>query len=142
MNQELSQLNQLVKKQEEVYHLWAKKAGLTDTKFWILYDLWTSECPLIQNAFCENWCYSKQTVNTAVSNLEKEGMLHLEFAPGSRKQKEVLLTNKGKDFCEKWIEPLVRAEEESLMTLNQKERVQFLEILEHLIHNLGIALKI
>ncbi|MDO5755286.1 MAG: MarR family winged helix-turn-helix transcriptional regulator [Tissierellia bacterium] len=142
MNQELSKFNQLVKKQGEIYHLWAKKAGLTDTKFWILYELWISKRPLIQHSFCEKWCYSKQTVNTAITSLEEDGMLSLGFAPGSRKQKEVLLTEKGMDFCTTWMMPLVKAEEEILMTLDQKEREQFLDILKHLILHLSLALEI
>lgn len=134
MNKALSVLNRLFKKQEEIYHQWAKHIGLTDTKFWVLYALCESEGVLFQNAFCENWCYSKQTVNTAVASLEEDGIISLEFAEGSRKQKNIQLTKKGEAFCDAHIRPVIGAEEKSLMKLNEKEREAFLHTLEKLIY--------
>lgn len=133
MNNALSALNRLVKKQEDIYHLCAKNAGLTDTKFWVLYALCASEGTLFQNTFCESWCYSKQTVNTAVASLEKDGIITLEFAEGSKKQKDMKLTAKGEAFCHRHIRPVLYAEEKSLMKLSAKERDAFLDTLERLI---------
>ncbi|MDO5718923.1 MAG: MarR family transcriptional regulator [Tissierellia bacterium] len=134
MNKAVSTLNRLIKKQEEIYHKYAKNLKLTDTKFWVLYAICESEGTLIQNSFCENWCYSKQTVNTAVTSLEKEGIISLEFTEGSRKQKDIRLTPMGKEFCDKNIRPVLKAEEKSLMKLSEIERQAFLNTIEKLIN--------
>lgn len=136
MNRELSRLNKLVKKQDKIYHQCAKKAGITDTKFWVLYALCESGGVLCQNSFCENWCYSKQTVNTAVSGLEKEGFIYLTFAIGSRKQKEIRLTEKGEAFCNQYIKTVLEAECRSLMNLSEDERKNFFELIERILSDL------
>lgn len=136
MNRELSRLNKLVKKQDKIYHQCAKKAGITDTKFWVLYALCESGGVLCQNSFCENWCYSKQTVNTAVSGLEKEGFIYLTFAIGSRKQKEIRLTEKGEAFCNQYIKTVLEAECRSLMNLSEGERKNFFKLIERILSDL------
>ncbi len=136
MNSELSKLNRLCKKQEEIYHQWAKKAGLTDTQFWVLYALCEAEKPLCQNAFCENWCYSKQTVSTAVANLEAAGLIRLDYAEGSRKQKDIILTKKGEAFCSANIRTLMQAEASALMGLEEAERETFFKVFDRFLSGL------
>lgn len=140
MNRELSRLNRLSKRQEEIYHRCAKRAGLTDSQFWVLYALCEKENPLCQNSFCESWCYSKQTVNTAVSNLEKAGLISLAYAEGSRKQKDIQLTKKGSEFCDRYICSLMKAESAALMKLSPKEREAFFETLERFLNCLETEL--
>ncbi len=136
MNRELSRLNKMLKRQEEIYHQCAKRAGITDTKFWVLYSLCESGGVLCQKAFCENWCYSKQTVNTAVSGLEKDGFIYLIFAEGSKKQKEIRLTDKGEDFCDKHIRNVLEAECRSLMKLSEEERANFFDLIKRILSDL------
>lgn len=133
MNKEWESLNRLSKKQEEIYHRCAKNANITDTKFWVLYAVCQSGGSMCQNNFCENWCYSKQTVNSAVSSLENDGILYLEFSEGSKKQKDLKLTEKGEDFCNKFIRPVLLAECHSVMKLDEEERARFINTLEKLI---------
>lgn len=133
MNAELARLNKLVKKQEELYHQCAKRTGLTDTQFWVLYALCEADEPLCQNTFCENWCYSKQTVHAAVVSLEKMGLLRRAYAEGSRKQKNITLTAAGEHFCEVHIHCLLRAEDAALMNLSAGERGSFFATLERLL---------
>ncbi len=73
MDQELKKWNQLATQQDEIYHLCAKRSGLPDAQFWLLYAICETEDALCQNAFCESWCYSKQTASAAVAALEKSG---------------------------------------------------------------------
>lgn len=136
MKKELSKWNRLTKKQDEIYHQCAKKAGLADAQFWVLYALCEADTPLCQNSFCENWCYSKQTVCTAVASLEKAGLVQLSFAEGSRKQKDLYLTEKGEEFCNQHVRSVLEAEEKVLKALSQEEREKFFGILEHLLNHL------
>lgn len=136
MNKELSRWNRLTKKQDEIYHQCAKKAGLADAQFWVLYALCEAKKPLCQNTFCENWCYSKQTVCTAVASLEKAGLVQLCFAEGSRKQKDLSLTEQGEAFCNQHVRSVQEAEEKVLEALSSEERDKFFGLLEHLLDHL------
>ena len=136
MNKELSKWNRLTKKQDEIYHQCAKRAGLADAQFWVLYALCESKEPLCQNTFCENWCYSKQTVCTAVASLEKAGLVQLTFTEGSRKQKDLFLTEKGEAFCDQSVRSVQEAEEKVLEALSDEERNKFFGVLENLLKNL------
>lgn len=136
MNKDLEKWNRLMKRQDELYHQCAKNAGLADAQFWVLYALCEANQALCQNTFCENWCYSKQTVSTAVSTLEKMGLVYLTFAEGSRKKKDLKLTEKGEQFCDQHIRSLQALEEKVLESLASEERNQFFRFLEDLLGGL------
>lgn len=136
MNGDLRKWNNLIKHQDEFYHNKAKECGLADAQFWILYGLCDAEKPLSQNSFCVSWCYSKQTICTAVACLEKSGYIYLSFAEGSKKRKEINLTEKGQNFCTKHIRPLQDAEEKALSSLSEEEKNEFFRIYGLLLHNL------
>ncbi len=136
MNAELEKWNKLIKRQDEFYHRCAKKCGLADAQFWVLYALCEAQNSLCQNTFCENWCYSKQTVSAAVASLEKAGLVYLTYAKGSRKQKDLNLTPKGEEFCKIHIQSLQSVEEKVMMSLSSKDREDFFRILEYLLNGL------
>ncbi len=136
MNKQWAQLNKLSKRQESVYRQCARSAGITDSKFWILYAICESGGILCQNEICGDWCFSKQTVNAAVTAMEDEGLLYLEFAEGSKKQKDLKLTEAGRRFCDQWILPVMEAECRAVMALEPGERACFLSTMEKLLSNL------
>ena len=82
MDQEQKKWNQLATQQDEIYHLCAKRSGLPDAQFWLLYAICETEDVLCQNAFCESWCYSKQTASAAVAALEKTELVHAALTVG------------------------------------------------------------
>lgn len=132
----LSQWNLLVKRRHALYSRYAKASGLPDAQFWVLYALCTTEKPFSQNAFCDDWCYSKQTVCTAVSNLEKRGLVTLRFAAGSRKTKELVLTREGEMFSRHFIVNLREAEKASLAALSSDELSAFFSLYERILTTL------
>ena len=133
MNKEWSVLNKLTRRQDEIYHRCAVNAGISDTKFWILYAICESGGALCQNAICQDWFCSKQTVSTAVAGLERDGILHLQFAAGSKKQKNLQLTAKGELFCDKHIRSVLNAECRALSSLPEPLRQAYLSTREKLL---------
>ena len=137
MNAEWSELNRLTKRQEAFYHKCAVNAGITDAKFWILYAVCQSGGSLSQSAICEDWYFSKQTVNSAVTGLiQQDRVLSMEFAEGSRKQKELHLTHKGEAFCNAYIRPVLKAECSAISELPPEQRRVFLDAQEKIIGKL------
>lgn len=147
MNTQLSQqmrlLNQTDKMLNDIYHSYAAGVHLSNSVLWILYILWTEGEGLTQRDICDTWFYSRQTINSCLKHLEKEGYICLAPVEGNRKSKQVLFTKEGRDFAGKIIPPLLDAEnaslermtpeeQEALITLSQK-RTEYLRA--ELFHN-------
>lgn len=124
----LSNFNQAHKKMNVLYHNYAKSVGLADAAFWLLYSLYEYGRPCTQKDLCNAWFYAPQTINSALKSLEEKGLIRLELAPKSKKNKQVLFTETGENLVKEKIAPLVRAEERSFERLDEQEREQLLTI--------------
>lgn len=124
----LATFNRLHKKMNVLYHDYAKSVGLSDAAFWLLYSLYEHGQPCTQKDLCAAWFYAPQTINSALKGLEEQGIISLELAPKSRKNKQIIFTEAGKTLIEDKIVPLVHAEEQSFERLKEQERNQLLAI--------------
>lgn len=116
------------KESNELYHRLARHFGLSDSAFWILYALREAEGPVSQKRLCRELYLSKQTVNSALKNLEGAGYLRLESAPDSRKSKEIRLTRAGEELLEKTADPVFAMEERAFLRLTEAEREAILRL--------------
>ena len=116
------------KESNELYHRLARHFGLSDSAFWILYTLRESEGPVSQKQLCQELYLSKQTVNSALKNLEEVGYLRLESAPDSRKNKEIHLTDAGEELLRRTADPVFAMEERAFCRLTEEEREAILRL--------------
>ena len=123
-------LNQIYKKQSELYHNYAVRYGFSDAAFWVLYSLCETDEVYTQNALAEMWCFPKQTVNSAISSLVKTGYIKLEQIAIARNSKAVKLTELGTDICSSIIIPLIEAEQRALLKMTKMERDMFIALSE------------
>lgn len=123
-------LNRLYKMQDDIYHNYAAKKGISDTVFWILYALYTSQETYSQNDLCSVWFFPKQTVNSAIMNLRKEGYVVLNQTEGSKNRKTVELTQTGHLYCERIVQPLVDAEKAALDYFSEEEQKSYFQLFE------------
>ena len=126
-----AELNQIAKRLDEQYHLYASRHGLSDPAFWVLYTIYESDSQYTQNELAEMWCYPKQTVNFAISGLVKKGYLILEPIAATRHSKAVRLTKEGEMICKAVIAPLIEAEQRSLARMTEEERALSLSLSEN-----------
>lgn len=119
-----SELTQMYKWEDDLYHRYGVFFGLSDPAVWVLYGLYdsTDEEVITQNDLVSTWFYPKQTVNYTVSTLVKNGWVTLEQLPVSGNNKAVVLTDEGKRICKEKILPLMQAEENSLARMTEEER--------------------
>ena len=87
--------NSLYKANNEIYHRLARHFGLSDTAFWILYTLREQGGCVSQSQLCGELFLSKQTIHSALKQLEQGGFLQLENVPNNRKNKLVRVTSQG-----------------------------------------------
>lgn len=70
----------------------------------------------------------KQTVSSAMKNLEKEGILYLETYSG--RSKRAILTEKGKQFCEDTVAHIFRIENSVFEEFTDSEIEAFISLHE------------
>lgn len=120
--------NGLYKETSAIYHQLAGCFGLSDTAFWLLYSLREADHPLNQTELCILLCLSKQTVNSALKSLEREGLIRLESAPGDRRSKEVHLTEAGTALAAASVDRVLEIEEQAALQLSPEERLAILAL--------------
>ena len=127
--------NQLLKECDNIYHDAAARSGLSDCAFWILYALWESDRPLTQSEIGDAASMPRQTVNSALKKLEKDGYLTLEKVNG-KMGKTIHLTQSGTEFARLRIAPIAAAEERVCAQFTRQEQEAFLSTFRTLVDRL------
>ena len=109
-----------------LYHEAAVKAGISDSVQNILYAICErgDRCP--QSEICKLTGISRQTINSAVRKLERDGIVRLEQGKG--RNTVVCLTEEGKRFAAEKISPLFEIEEKIWGEWTTEERQQYLRL--------------
>lgn len=120
VSSELKRFNHLITEIDAAYHECSLKLGLSDSAMSILYTLcnYGEECLLSDITAMSG--INKQTINSALRKLEKEGILYLE--PCGRKKKKVCLTTSGKLLTENTVSKLINIENEIYHSWSESER--------------------
>lgn len=121
----LSEYNSIIKETDELYRDAARALGLPDCAFWILYVLREDGRILTQSEICDAIYQPKQTVNSALKKLEREGFIKL--ADGSdRRSKSILFTKKGEALAGGTVDRVIAAEHKALAGLTGEEQEVFI----------------
>lgn len=132
--QDLREYNRLYKEFNELYHHIAKRLGLSDSAFDILYAVYTLEEGCRQSEIASYSCCSKTTINSAVKKLEKEGILRVE-RKGARESR-VFLTPAGRALVDDKIAKVVAAEQRALLGTNPAYRLMIWGQMDQFAENL------
>ncbi len=136
IQEQLHTLNRLYKESDEIYRGIAGRFGLTDTAFWILYAITHSDEPCTQNDLCNDWFYPVQTINSAVGNLQKKGLVRLETIPGTKNRKKILLTEDGEQFAERIISKIDEIERNAFLLFSEEERKEYISLYKRHLENI------
>ena len=115
------------KERNSIYHEVAAKFGLSETALWILYYISEFDEDQTQQDLCRRGCYAKQTINTAIAGLAKDGLVELTPVPGTRNCKKIRLTPKGRALADRTARPLKAAEEKAYGRFSEAELSAYLE---------------
>ena len=121
-------IEQQRKEQDAIYHNVAVKYGLSDTAMWVLYNIYLATDVITQQELCRQCFFAKQTVNTAITSLMKNGYVELESIPGTRNHKKITLTEKGTKLADVTIKPLVEVEKCAYAVLDSEEIKAYLDM--------------
>lgn len=108
---------------DSIYQKIIQSAGMSEITYRILYALCESKKKLTQIDICREWNYAKQSVNTAIMKLVKQGYVVLtQDKSMPRNHKVITLTEKGTTFCTQWVCPVIDADNRAFAALSEQER--------------------
>lgn len=105
-----------------LYSAYAASKNINYYLLFVLYGL-EGQKAMTQKKICICTGLAKQTVNSVIRSLKKDG--YVELAPGmeDRREKQIILTEKGAAYCRELITPL-RELEHRVLRIMGSERVQ------------------
>jgi len=134
ISQNMKRCNHIQGEIESVYHNAALKFGLADSAQFILYTICYlgDNCPL--NEVVKMTGISKQTVNSALRNMEKQGLIRLMQA--TPKTKNVALTQNGEKLAEETVLQLMKIEDDVFSAWSNEDVQKYLELNERFLKDL------
>ena len=122
---------------EALYRSIASSFGISTCEMWIYYFLLIEQDGVTQQTICSQMSFKKQTVNSAVAKLVKEGMLTLTAMNENNKSKTLSLTPKGAEFANNTVNSLLNAELKAAQKFGKRKlnslctlRDEYLDILQ------------
>lgn len=97
----IHRINYLNAELNALYHNASLKLGLTDSASIVLYTIYDNGGNCLLSDIYKQSGISKQTVNSAIRNLEKENIIFLKQHFG--RAKKVVLTDAGKEYAQKTV---------------------------------------
>ena len=95
-----------------IYRL-ASHYGFTETMFDILYFIRENEGSYTQAQLCSTLCLRKQTVNTALKKLEKDGYIYFAKDTENKKNKTIHFTEKGESLAKDTVDHIFEVEKQA-----------------------------
>lgn len=118
---QLSDFARTLQKMNVVYEDVAKSVNLSYTSLQVI-NLITEIEDCTQKAICEATFLPKQTVNSIVTNLEKNGFIKLVTLESNKRLKIISFTEKGDTLVKQTIFRLRKAEKAAMLSLSEADR--------------------
>lgn len=131
----LHKLNCMINDTNAIYHQAALKLGLSDSAMFVLYMLVYKGGSCLLNDICKELGTSKQTINSTVRKLEKDGIVSLCREKGNAKR--LYLTEQGKVYAEQTGGRLLAIECSVLAEWGEEEIEQYIRLTEKYNHLLS-----
>ena len=114
-------LDSFWREQNQLYRDVAASFGISESAFNILYAIYLAgEKGIAQRDICMQMCIGKQTVNSSIHKLEREGVVALKSGLG-RRGLLAHLTPVGLELAERTIIPMIEAELVALREFDDRE---------------------
>ena len=128
LRSQLRMINGLSKKYDDLYHDVAVRLGVSDSMLDTLYVICDLGEGCTQRDVCTASWISKQTINSCVSKMRKEGLLRLE--PGRGKEMRLYLTETGRELANQTAQLVLDCEEAALASMDPSDVEQLIALME------------
>lgn len=139
VSKRLAEYNSIIKEHEDLYRQLAKRFGMSECSFWILYSLRETNTSFTQSELCYALSQPKQTINSALKKMQDYGFIELLISQDRRK-KYIRLTDKGALLAQETVDKVILLENQTFDTFTEEEQSLFLQLLHKYTDNLKINL--
>ncbi len=117
-----------IKKSDDAYKSACHNLGVSSSVFDILYELMLYGEGCSQKDLCDLCLTSKQTINSAIHKMEREGYVRLEQGQG--RSTLVYLTDAGRELQQRIAAPVLAAERETFQAVDEGRLLQLVDLFE------------
>lgn len=139
VSKRLAEYNSIIKEHEDLYRQLAKRFGMSECSFWILYSLRETTTSITQSELCYALSQPKQTINSALKKMQDYGFIEL-LINQDRRKKYIRLTDKGALLAQETVDKVILLENQTFDTFTEEEQSLFLQLLHKYTDNLKINL--
>lgn len=116
------------KAQEDVYHAYAVKHGVSDSFLFLMYTFYVDGDGVTQTDVGQILNVPKQTLNSSIKKMEGEGLIRFVSDKKDKKKKRVFLTEVGISRMNELIVPLISAENTAYESVGLNKAVVMSEL--------------
>lgn len=127
-HQRIKRYDYIMNEINSIYHDAAMRMGISDSVQSILYAICENGDRCLQSEIYKQTGISRQTINSAIRKLEKDGIVYLEQGQG--RNTIVCLTDAGKKVAEQKARPIIRIENEIFDEWTEEEIRMYQELTE------------
>ncbi|WP_105097234.1 MarR family winged helix-turn-helix transcriptional regulator [Streptococcus suis] len=121
-------LAQISYNQDGLYEDYARRHGLNGKSLSILMFIYYMSRGVTQNWISKKTYSSKQVVNATIKKFLDKGYVFFEENPADKRHKKVKLTEAGRVYASRILDPLEEAEKTALSQFNLEEQEQLLDL--------------
>ena len=121
-------LDMLYKETGRLYVELSRSSGLSACAYWVMYAIEVGGGTATQRQIIARIYYPKQTVNSAVRSLEGKGLLVLAADDADRRSKLVTLTEAGRAFARRHLDPAMQAEARAFASLGPEKATRLMSL--------------
>ncbi|WP_032511376.1 MarR family winged helix-turn-helix transcriptional regulator [Streptococcus suis] len=121
-------LAQISYNQDGLYEDYARRHGLNSKSLSILMFIYYISRGVTQNWISKKTYSSKQVVNATIKKFLDKGYVFFEENPADKRHKKVKLTEAGRVYASRILDPLEEAEKTALSQFNLEEQEQLLDL--------------
>ncbi len=126
--QKIEKYNCVMNEIQSIYHDAAMRAGISNSIQNILYVICENGDRCLQSEIYKQTGISRQTINSAIRKLEKDGIVYLEQGQG--RNTIVCLTDEGEAVADQKVRPIIRIENEIFDEWTEEESRLYQELTE------------
>lgn len=129
MQEQEKRFYDLMQKFDRLYEDYAKAKGMTYMSMTVLETICMHKENCTQKLICEETHYPKQSVNLIVKSFWQEGYLKLEELAEDRRNKRIVLTEKGEQYVKETVDALWTIDETATEAMSAPQREELLRLL-------------
>lgn len=126
---------------DDIYSIYQKQAGISDAEFWCMFSVYKGECQY-QHEICRHMFMNKQTVNSALKQLERKGLIEMVIPKRNQRVRKIVFTVQGENFCKNHLDGIDSLEQKAWNSLSDEEQDVMLHAMRKINSVLADALQI